>query len=164
MHCAEIWGYQNRLQLVQPESSSSRCSPHTHMAHRPNVTHTMANTPRLDSDMLVAKQLVAADTSKGLPLPPAAPPPFAGAGAGAVEDGKRLSSGSEVCAGGLVVAADGGAVVAGRPLRVEVDMEPVTTPDGPTAMGTMTCSVWPLLSVVVLVSVERTVLVSSGAS
>jgi hypothetical protein len=124
--------------------------------------YIIADATRLDSDMLVVKRLVAAETSKGLPLPPAAPTPFAGAGA--VEDGRRLNSGSEVCAGGLVVAADGDRVVVGRPLRVEVDMEPVTTPEGPTAMGTMTCSVWPLLSVVVLVNVERTVLVSSGAS
>lgn len=105
---------------------------------------------------------MAADTSKGLPLPPAAPPPLAEAGG--VEDGRRLSSGSEVWLGGLVVTADGDLVEVGRPLSVDVDVEPVTIPDGPITMGTMTCSVWPLPSVVVLVKVERTVLVSSGAS
>jgi hypothetical protein len=41
-------------------------------------------------------------------------------------------------------------------------MDPVLTPDGPTTIGMTTCRVWPLLSVVVLVRVERTVLVNSG--
>jgi hypothetical protein len=50
------------------------------------------------------------------------------------------------------------------PLNVEVDMEPVTMPDGPITIGTTTCRVLPLPSVVVRVKVERMVLVNSGAS
>jgi hypothetical protein len=53
-------------------------------------------------------------------------------------------------------------VLVARPVNVEVDTDPVLTPDGPTTIGTTICRVWPLLSVDVLVRVERIVLVSSG--
>jgi hypothetical protein len=74
-----------------------------------------------------------------------------------------MRSGRDVVAGGLVGVDEARADVA-FPLNVEVDMAPVTMPDGPTTIGTTTCKVLPLLSVVVRVKVERMVLVNSGVS
>jgi hypothetical protein len=51
-----------------------------------------------------------------------------------------------------------------RLLSVLVEVAPVLIPDGPTTMGTTICRVLPLLSVVVLVKVERMVLVKGCAS
>lgn len=160
MHCTEVVG----IKIVSTARTFNLkivllCIIPNQNAHR--AKHSIASAPRPDSHALATERLAAAETSKGLPLPPAAPPLEDGGG---VDDGSRLSSGREVAAGGLVIAEDGAPVVVARPLSVEVDIEPVTIPDGPTAMGTMTCSVWPLLSVVVLVNVERTMLVSCGAS
>jgi hypothetical protein len=64
-------------------------------------------------------------------------------------------------AGGSL-GADDARVEAACLLNVEVDMAPVMMPDGPTTIGTTTCKVWPLPSVVVRVIVERMMLVNSG--
>jgi hypothetical protein len=61
------------------------------------------------------------------------------------------------------VGVDGARVEVVLPLNVEVDMAPVMMPEGPTTIGTTTCKVLPLPSVVVRVKVERMMLVNSGA-
>jgi hypothetical protein len=110
----------------------------------------------IESDHLLA----AAGVSKGLPLPPLEPPVRCGADVD-VEDGSKLRSGRDAAADGLEVASEDMFVTVARPLRVDVDAEPVTMPEGPTAIGTITCKVFPLLSVVVCVKVDRMMLVSS---
>lgn len=93
--------------------------------------------------------------SKGLPSPFAGrsvslEPPADDDGALCVEDATSVRAGLFV-----ELAANS---------RVEVMTLPVLTPVGPTTMGTMTCSVFPALSVVVLVMVDLIVLVRSCPS
>jgi hypothetical protein len=103
---------------------------------------------------------VACMFSNGLPFPRAGLS-VRSAAAGEVDVGGRVDARDDAAAEGLGEVAESGLVEAACPLSVDVAIEPVTMPDGPTAMGTTTCTVRPLLSVVVRVKVERMVLVSS---
>jgi hypothetical protein len=91
---------------------------------------------------------------KGLPLP------FAGLFVcrGAAADVTAVSwvGFEEAAAAGELDAADAdvSAELCVSP-SVDVNIAPVLTPDGPTTIGTMTSSVWPLASVVVLVNVDE---------
>jgi hypothetical protein len=111
----------------------------------------------IESDHLLA----AAGVSKGLPLPPPEPPVRCGAEVD-VKDGSILRSGRDGAADGMEGASDDIRVTVARPLSVDVEIAPVTMPEGPIAIGTITCRVFPLPSVVVCVRVDRMMLISSG--
>jgi hypothetical protein len=104
-----------------------------------------------------------ADISNGLPLPPTELP-VRWAPATDVEDGSNIRLGRETSGVRLVGRDADASVEVARPLKVEVERSPVTMVEGPITMGTTTCSVFPFLSVVVLVKVERIVLVGSAAA
>ena len=101
---------------------------------------------------------------KGLPLPFAGLCVCRGPAVG-VEDGRDVGVALEVSAG-LDDAAAVGVTMAevAFPCTVDVMMVPVLMPVGPITMGTTTCSVFPLLSVVVCVIVVLIVLVKAWAT
>jgi hypothetical protein len=102
------------------------------------------------------------EASNGLPLPPTEPPALCEVGAD-VEAGSSIRLGREGSGDRLVGADAGVSVEVTCPRNLEVERAPVTMRVGSITMGTTICRVLPLLSVVVVVNVERMVLVSSVA-
>lgn len=93
--------------------------------------------------------------SKGLPFP------FAG---GSVSLEPPADVDDALCAEDAAGVGAGLSVELVLASTVEVMTLPVLIPVGPTTIGTMTCSVFPSLSVVVLVMVDLIVLVRSSPS
>jgi hypothetical protein len=89
--------------------------------------------------------------------------PLAGRAATDVEEGAFVGDDDDSARDGLCGAVTEGASVAlAASLSVLVDMSPVLIPDGPTAMGTTTTTVWPPSSTDVLVIVDCVVPVGSA--
>lgn len=131
-----------------------------YLAHKNSSDHILmkntARAPRPSSGPeTVHLPAPACMFSKGLPFP------FAG---GLVSLEPPADVEDALCIEDAACVGTGLSVELARPSTVEVTMSPVLIPVGPMTIGTMTWSVFPSLSVVVLVRVDLIVLVKSSPS